>query len=187
MKTTHDRHDWIVKLVLGRPANMRSLLQAGLSQETVGRVDWNRMTYLQTEFQLADGTVLRADIIVELPLLGGGRYIAVLEHKSSADSGTRHQVAGYVIAIEREYNAPRMVIPIVLYHGDTPWMEPADGSPAEAWDLTMIVLRRRGSGLTTGGADGRVAGTGGGATGEPWSKRGGGVDRVGEGLYATVV
>ena len=64
----------------------------------------------------------------------------MLEHKSSADSATRHQVAGYVIAIEREHNAHRMVIPIVLYHGDTPWMEPADGSPAEAWDLTMIVL-----------------------------------------------
>ena len=140
MKTTHDRHDWIVKLVLGRPANMRSLLQAGLSKETVGRVDWERMSYLRTELQLPDGTMLRADIIVGLPLLDGGRYIVVLEHKSSADSGTRHQVAGYVIAIEREHNAHRMVIPIVLYHGDTQYVEPADGGPAEAWDFTMIVL-----------------------------------------------
>ena len=144
METIHDRHDWIVKLVLGRPANMRSLLQAGLSRETVGRVDWDKIDYLSTELPRADSRALRADIVVVLPLVGGGRYIAVLEHKSSADSGTRHQVVGYVVAIEREHNAHRRVIPIVFYHGDTPWVESAEGGPAEAWDFAMIVLSVRG-------------------------------------------
>ena len=144
METIHDRHDRVVKLVLGRPANMRSLLQAGLSRETVGRVDWDKIDYLSTELPRADSRALRADIVVVLPLVGGGRYIAVLEHKSSADSGTRHQVVGYVVAIEREHNAHRRVIPIVFYHGDTPWVESAEGGPAEAWDFAMIVLSVRG-------------------------------------------
>ena len=133
-------HDWIVKLVLGRPANMRSVLQACLSKETVGRVDWDRIAYMPTELQRADGRVLRADIVVKLPLPGGGRYIAVLEHKSSFDPGTRYQVNSYVVAIEQEHDARGMVIPIVFYHGDTPWTEVSEAGPAEAWDFRMIVL-----------------------------------------------
>ena len=133
-------HDWIVKLVLGRPANMRSVLQACLSKETAGRVDWDKIDYLPTELQRADGRVLRADIVVKLPLIGGGRYIAVLEHKSSLDPGTRYQVNSYVVAIEQEHDARGMVIPIVLYHGDRPWTEMREAGPSEAWNFRMIVL-----------------------------------------------
>ena len=49
-------------------------------------------------------------------------------------------MAGYVVAIEREYDAHGRVIPIVFYHGDTQYVESAKGGPAEAWDLAMIVL-----------------------------------------------
>ena len=47
METIHDRHDWIVKLVLGRPANMRSLLQAGLSRRNgrSGRLGQDRLSF----------------------------------------------------------------------------------------------------------------------------------------------
>ena len=115
------------------------------SEETAGRVDWDKINYLPPELRNADGRELRADIVVELPLIGGGKCIAVLEHKSRFDPDTRHQVAGYVFAIEQEYDACGRVIPIVFYHGDTPWVDPAEDGPVEAWNFRMIVLSVRGS------------------------------------------
>ena len=70
-------------------------------------------------------SLLRADIIVELPLIdGGGRYIGVVEHKSYQEAGTYYQMYGYVDACELMYAAYGMVIPIVYYHGDRPWPTP---------------------------------------------------------------
>ena len=121
----HDKHDRIFKLVLGRRPNMRSLLRAILSKATAGHIDWQRIDYLPTELHTADSRLLRADIIVELPLIGGGRYIGVVEHKSYQEAGTYYQMYGYVDACEQKYDdAHGMVIPIVYYHGDRPWPTP---------------------------------------------------------------
>ena len=121
----HDKHDRIFKLVLGRRPNMVSLLRAILSRATASHIDWQRIDYIPTELHTADGKLLRADIIVELPLIDdGGRYIGVVEHKSYQEAGTYYQMYGYVDACERMYAAYGMVIPIVYYHGDRPWPTP---------------------------------------------------------------
>ena len=136
----HDKHDRIFKLVLGRRPNMVSLLQAILSQATASQIDWQRIDYLPTELHTADSRLVRADIIVELPLIEGGRHIGVVEHKSNLDAGTHYQMYGYVDACERMYAAYGMVIPIVYYHGDRTWQKPPKMDAPEMSRLRLLMV-----------------------------------------------
>ena len=57
----------------------------------------------------------------------GGRWL--LEHKSEIDRHIALHLLSYVLKIlewrRRNKKPPCVVIPIVIYHGDKPWDEPA--------------------------------------------------------------
>lgn len=134
-------HDLLFKIAFERPENAASALRAVLPDAFVRRADWSTLTVERGHFTSDAQGELRTDLLFSLRV--GRRKIlfyVLKEHQSTPVRMMPLRVLGYMVAIWSHYlqQNPRArflppIIPVVVYHGDRPWLEPR--TMGELFDL----------------------------------------------------
>lgn len=130
-------HDRLFKAVFSRPTEAASFLSAHLPAELAASIRWDELVCVKSSFESHDGASAEADLVFSTRLDAGDDdgpleiEIAILfEHQSTPDDAMPLRLLGYMYRTfeaqiaERERNRPVPVIPVVLYHGERPWVSP---------------------------------------------------------------
>ena len=122
------KHDALFKQVFGQVEQGRELLAYALPPEIAEHIDWRSLKTEGTTF--AD--TQHADLLFSATQAGRRTlFYFLLEHKSEQKPFTIFQLHGYIQRIwqrERKLRPQRrklpVVLPIVVYHGRSPWATP---------------------------------------------------------------
>lgn len=123
-------HDRFFKEVWSRKDIGRDFLRRYLPKEVVALLDLKSLTLVKGSFVDPQLREYHSDLLYRLRLKTGEPVLAhvLLEHKRDAKRATPLQLLGYLVRIwqdmvEQGQAGGRLppIIPIVVYHGDTPW------------------------------------------------------------------
>jgi predicted transposase YdaD len=151
-------HDALFKAVLGQPEHARGALRTIVPAELAEALDWSTLTLRPGSFVDAVLTPQHTDLLYSASWRNRDEGFAYLlfEHQSAppTDGPMGHRLLRYQTRIWDSWRVdhPRtkplpMIIPIVLYHGLTPWSEPRsfdallDVPPAIRPDVEPYLVR----------------------------------------------
>jgi predicted transposase/invertase (TIGR01784 family) len=128
-------HDAMFKAVLGQPEHARGMLRAIVSPPLAEALDWSTLTLRPGSFVDPALTHQHTDLLYSASWHSGGEALVrfLFEHQSSpaTDGLMAHRLLRYQVQIWERWRAdhPRAktlpaIVPIVMYHGATPWREP---------------------------------------------------------------
>ena len=129
METVHNPHDKFFKEVFTRKETAKDFLRHYLPPDVVALLDLSSLEYSKDSFIDEDLTELFSDLLLKVYFHNGfmGYVYILLEHKSYQEPFTAYHLLRYIIKIwdaalkkKEALNFP-VVIPIVIYHGETPW------------------------------------------------------------------
>lgn len=123
-KRVPNPHDAFFRRILSDPAVAAEFLRCYLPPALGAALDLTTVALEETSF--TDHKLRRhaADLLFRIQLMGGGEaYILVLlEHKSAPDERVALQVLRYAVLKWDRLALPLpLIIPVVVYHGATPW------------------------------------------------------------------
>lgn len=121
-------HDSLFKATFSDPAEAGPLLAAVLPKRLAALVDWATLALETPESVDATFDRRQADLVFRATIDGrAARLLLVFEHQSTVDARMVVRLLSYMTRVwERcAADAPDaplpLVVPVVLYHGDTPW------------------------------------------------------------------
>ena len=128
-------HDGIFKAVLGQPEHARGMLRAILPPVLTEALDWQTLTLRPGSFVDAALTHQHTDLLYSVMWRDGTQALVYLLFEHQSTSPTEGLMAlrllGYQDRIWQRWRTDHpksktlpMIIPIVMYHGVTPWSEP---------------------------------------------------------------
>jgi hypothetical protein len=128
-------HDALFKAVLGQPEHARGMLRAVVPSVLAEALDWQTLTLRQGSFVDAALRHQHTDLLYAATWRDGGEALVYLlfEHQSTppTEGLMAYRLLRYQDRIWEHWRADHpkaktlpMIIPIVMYHGTTPWSEP---------------------------------------------------------------
>ncbi len=128
-------HDALFKLVLGQPEHARGTLRAVVPAALAEALDWQTLTLRPGSFVDAALTHQHTDLLYSATWRDASEALVYLlfEHQSTPPTEglmafrlLRYQdrIWEHWCADHPKAKTPPMIIPIVMYHGMTPWSEP---------------------------------------------------------------
>ena len=126
-------HDRFAKAVFSDPAQTALVFQAVLPPALLGQLDLSAAELQESLFTDDELKERRADLLFRVPFKDGGEVylLILLEHQSSVDPTMPARMLVYAgRAIDRILQRDRTpgvipaVIPVVIYHGSSPWSAP---------------------------------------------------------------
>jgi len=128
-------HDRIFKAVLGRPEHARGMLRTILPPIPADALDWQTLTLRPGSFVDATLTHQHTDLLYSATWRDGSEALVYLlfEHQSTppTEGLMALRLLSYQDRIWQHWRTDHpkaktlpMIIPIVMYHGVTPWLEP---------------------------------------------------------------
>ena len=128
-------HDALFKVVLGQPEHARGVLRAVVPPVLAEALDWQTLTLRPGSFVDAALRHQHTDLLYSATWRNGGEALAFLlfEHQSTppTEGLMAYRLLRYQDRIWEHWRADHpkartlpMIIPIVMYHGTTPWLEP---------------------------------------------------------------
>ena len=130
MSTNPTPHDHFFKSAFHQPQILASTLQGLLPPKIVREIAFDTLTYLPGESigSALEGSSL-ADLVFSVSLAGvPARLAIILEHKSAPDPRVHFQIIRYIVGSWNqslnEDKAPVPVLPVLFYHGRSPWSIP---------------------------------------------------------------
>lgn len=131
----HNPHDALFKGVLGKPEHARGVLRALVPAALAEALDWQTLTLCPGSFVDEALQEQHTDLLYSTAWRDGGEVLAyfLFEHQSAPpkDGLMAYRLLRYQVRIWEDWHAKHpkakalpMIIPIVLYHGTTPWSEP---------------------------------------------------------------
>ncbi|MDO4721339.1 MAG: Rpn family recombination-promoting nuclease/putative transposase, partial [Peptostreptococcaceae bacterium] len=128
MQPVSGHHDHYFKANLGQAEMAADFLRQCLPQSLAEQVDFSSLQLQNGSFIEKELRQLYSDLLYRALIREREAYIYFLfEHKSGNDKNIALQLLGYLLSIYRESqknhpSAPLpLVLPIVFYHGKTPW------------------------------------------------------------------
>ena len=128
MSEINNPHDRFVKATLSQPDIAASFLTNYLPPETVDLLDTNKIELVKGSFVDSDLREHQSDMLFQVQTRNGkAGYVYVLfEHKSAPDPWVAFQLFRYMAriwesAIRQEVKPLPVIIPLVLYHGQSVW------------------------------------------------------------------
>jgi hypothetical protein len=127
-------HDALFKWVFGQPEHARGALRAILPAALAEALDWSTLTLQPGSFVDAALRHQHTDLLYAATWRDGGQALVYLlfEHQSTppTEGLMAERLLGYQVRIWDRWRAdhPRartlpMIVPIVMYHGASPWPE----------------------------------------------------------------
>lgn len=125
-------HDALFRFTFAERDNAAALIRSNLPESIAQRIDWKSLQLQDGSHVDAASEALHSDLIFSAKFDGRKGFIYVLlEHQSSSDTFMALRMQRYVLrlweAFLREHRRAKLlpaVIPLVVYHGDTPWRAP---------------------------------------------------------------
>jgi predicted transposase/invertase (TIGR01784 family) len=129
-------HDALVKVVFGKPEHAQGMLRAVLPAALTETLDWSTLTLRPGSFVDLALKEQHTDLLYSATWRDGGELLVyfLFEHLSAPpkkDSLLAFRLLRYQVRIWEDWHARHqdakllpMIIPIVMYHGVTPWSEP---------------------------------------------------------------
>lgn len=127
-------HDALFRALLDDPRRAAILLREQLPAPLAARLTADPPRLLDGSYIDEALRDTQSDRLYQVTLTGGQTALlyVLLEHKSAPDAGTPLQLLGYMVRIWTRYAAGRAsrlrrlppILPLVLYHGRTPWSIP---------------------------------------------------------------
>jgi predicted transposase/invertase (TIGR01784 family) len=128
-------HDALFKVVLGQPEHARGMLRAVVPPVLAEALDWQTLTLRPGSFVDAALRHQHTDLLYSATWRNGGEALVYLlfEHQSTPppEGLMAYRLLRYQDRIWEHWRADHpkaktlpMIIPIVMYHGVTPWSEP---------------------------------------------------------------
>jgi predicted transposase YdaD len=123
-------HDRFFKSTLGRPDRLGKVLKAFLPADISASLDPGSLVSLATE-SVSEGLDSSLMDLAFSANFGGqdARIHLIVEHKSSPDPRTHFQINRYLAELWirelKEGREPRPLLPILFYHGVSPWSLPS--------------------------------------------------------------
>lgn len=128
-------HDLIFKAVFGQPEHARGALRAILPAVLADGLDWSELTLQPGSFVDAALRQQHTDLLYAATWRDGGEALVYLlfEHQSAPPTEGRmaERLLGYQVRIWDRWRVDHpkartlpMILPIVMYHGASPWPEP---------------------------------------------------------------
>jgi predicted transposase/invertase (TIGR01784 family) len=128
-------HDAIFKAVLGKPEHAQGVLRAVVPAELADALDWPTLTPRPGSFVDLALKEQHTDLLYSAAWRDGGEVLVyfLFEHQSAPPKGglMAYRLLRYQVRIWEQWHAEHpdaktlpMIIPIVMYHGVTPWSEP---------------------------------------------------------------
>jgi predicted transposase/invertase (TIGR01784 family) len=128
-------HDALFKAVFGQPEHARGELCSLAPSALVEALDWSTLTLRPGSFVDAALRHQHTDLLYSAMRRDGGETLVyfLFEHQStpSTDGLMAYRLLRYQVRIWERWSADHakarslpMVLPIVMYHGGTPWSEP---------------------------------------------------------------
>ena len=129
-------HDALVKVVFGKPEHAQGMLRAVVPAAMAEKLAWSTLTLCPGSFVDLALKEQHTDLLYSATWHDGGEVLVyfLFEHLSTPpkkDSLLAFRLLRYQVRIWDEWlaNHPTakslpMILPIVMYHGATPWLEP---------------------------------------------------------------
>jgi predicted transposase/invertase (TIGR01784 family) len=129
-------HDAIFKAILGKPEHARGALRAIVPAALAEALDWSKLTLQPGNFVDLALKEQFTDLLYSATWHDGGEVLVyfLFEHFSAPprpDGLLAYRLLRYQVRIWEDWHAKHpkaktlpMIIPVVLYHGLTPWSEP---------------------------------------------------------------
>jgi predicted transposase/invertase (TIGR01784 family) len=128
-------HDSIVKAVFGQPEHARGMLRASAPAVLAEALDWSALTLQPGSFVDAALSHRHTDLLYSMTWRDGGEALVYLlfEHQSSppTEGFMAERLLRYQGRIWDRWRVDHpkakrlpMILPIVMYHGTAPWLEP---------------------------------------------------------------
>jgi len=129
-------HDALVKVVFGKPEHAKGMLRAVVPAAVAEELDWSTLTLRPGSFVDLALKEQHTDLLYSATWRGGGELLVyfLFEHLSAPpkkDTLLAFRLLRYQVRIWEDWHARHqdakslpMIIPIVMYHGVTPWSEP---------------------------------------------------------------
>jgi predicted transposase/invertase (TIGR01784 family) len=129
-------HDALVKVVFGKPEHAQGMLRAVVPAAVAEKLDWSTLTLRPGSFVDLALKEQHTDLLYSATWHDGGELLVyfLFEHLSAPPKkGTllAFRLLRYQVRIWEDWHARHqdakslpMIIPIVMYHGVTPWSEP---------------------------------------------------------------
>ena len=121
-------HDTIFKQYYGDPTNAAGFLRHNLPLDLAAKIDFRTLTPVKDSFVSEDFEKFFADLVFQCTLTDGqdASIYILLEHKSVPSPACAVQLLRYMVMLwEDALRSPApslpVVIPIVIYHGSSPW------------------------------------------------------------------
>jgi predicted transposase/invertase (TIGR01784 family) len=134
----HNPHDALVKSVLAHPEHARGVLQSVVPTPLVEALDWTELTLRPGNYVDVALREQFTDLLYSATWRGGDEVFVyfLFEHQSSPptapnDGLMAYRLLRYQVQIWERWRADHpverklpMILPVVMYHGATPWPEP---------------------------------------------------------------
>lgn len=128
-------HDALFKAVFAQPEHARGALRAVLPVALADAIDWSTLALRPGSFVDASLRNRHTDLLYSAAWRDGGAapVHVLFEHQSTppTEAGMAHRLLRYQVRIWDRWSLdhPRaktlpMILPVVLYHGAAPWLEP---------------------------------------------------------------
>jgi len=129
-------HDHFFRAVFGQPPLAAAFLGQFLPAALTAPLDLATLTHRPGSFVDDDLRARHSDLLFQVRLRGGGTGLVyvLFEHKSRSERRVAVQLLRYVVRIwerdarprarERGGAEPRIILPLVVYHGQRPWTAP---------------------------------------------------------------
>jgi len=129
-------HDALVKVVFGKPEHAQGMLRAVVPAAVDEKLDWSTLTLRPGSFVDLALKEQHTDLLYSATWRDGGEVLVyfLFEHLSAPpkkDSLLAFRLLRYQVRIWEDWLANHqaakslpMILPIVMYHGATPWSEP---------------------------------------------------------------
>jgi predicted transposase/invertase (TIGR01784 family) len=128
-------HDALFRAVLGKPEHARGVLRSVVSAALAEALDWPTLALHPGSFVDLALKEQHSDLLYSAAWRDGGELLVyfLFEHQSAPSKGglMAYRLLRYQVRIWEDWNAEHpnaktlpMIIPIVMYHGTTSWLEP---------------------------------------------------------------
>jgi predicted transposase/invertase (TIGR01784 family) len=135
MATIPNPHDALVKAVLGKPEHARGVLRSVVPAALAEALDWSALTLQPGNFVDLALKEQFTDLLYSATWRDGGEVLVyfLFEHLSAPpkDGLIAYRLLRYQVRIWEDWLAKHpkakalpTIIPVVMYHGLTPWSEP---------------------------------------------------------------
>ncbi len=129
-------HDRFFKALFNTPAQVWALLELALTPQQLATLDRHSLVIRPSSLLDQGLKEYVSDLLVEVRLTDGSECVLTLlcEHKSYNDVHLMSQLLSYMARLYEQQ--AKVVIPIVIYHGERPWTQPRSFYETQHADLS---------------------------------------------------